>query len=48
MVVLSTQQFAQAAKTGLEMKLVGDRGSVVVKVPVEAFQEALAIQPVRG
>lgn len=44
-VLLTAQQFAQAVKTGLEMKLVGPGGGIVVKIPAEAFQEAMAFRP---
>lgn len=40
-IMLSRAQFEQAAKTGMEFKLIGSDNSVVGKLPAIAFQEAL-------
>ena len=45
MIELSQAQFYQAQTTGMEIKLVGSGGSVVIRVPPTAFREALALRP---
>lgn len=45
MIHLTPDQFQKAAQIGFEGKLVGSGGSVVIKVPAEAFREALAVRP---
>jgi len=45
MIQLTADQFHRAAQNGFEAKLVGSGGSVVIKVPAEAFREALALRP---
>lgn len=44
-VLLTAQQFDQAASNGMEIKLVGSGNSVIIRIPAAAFQEALAIRP---
>lgn len=44
-VLLSAEQFRRAAASGIELKLVGSGNSVVIQVPAEAFQQALALSP---
>ncbi len=42
---LTKQQFKQAAKTGIEFKLIGKQRDIVARVPAQAFAEALARAP---
>ncbi|MGL4238837.1 hypothetical protein [Tabrizicola sp.] len=44
-ILLSGEQFRSAAKTGMEIKLVGSGNSVIIRIPPAAFQEALAMRP---
>jgi hypothetical protein len=44
-VQLTADEFNQAASAGIELKLIGTGSSIVIKVPAEAFREALEIRP---
>lgn len=44
-ILLTQAQFAQASRNGMEIKLQGPRGGVVIRIPATAFQEANAQRP---
>jgi len=44
-ILLTPAQFAQASRNGMEIKLQGSGGGVVIQVPAAAFQEAYAQRP---